>query len=124
MIESLSTIKNIWKKKKSNCDEVTNSYDKKNPKANCNSTCLAVISLDSALKENHNYYLQVLLKFCKYIKKKVVWNIHDNLSIFSYSLSLIKNKLEWVKFISKSTATEPCKTWQDDLTMNNSLKFY
>ena len=29
-------------------------------------TCLAVISLDSALKEDENYYPQVFLKECKY----------------------------------------------------------
>ena len=47
--------------------------------------CLAVISLESALKEDDNYYLQVLLKECKYIEKKVVRDIHDNLSVFAYS---------------------------------------
>ena len=44
-----------------------------------------MISLDSALKKNDNYYLQVLLKECKYIEKKVVRHIHDNLSDFSSS---------------------------------------
>ena len=44
---------------------------------------LAVISLDSVLKKN--YYLQVFLKECKYIEKKVVRNIHDHLSDFCYS---------------------------------------
>ena len=50
-----------------------------------NHTCLAVISLNSALKKDDNYYLQVFLKECKYIEKKVVRHIHDNLSDFSYS---------------------------------------
>ena len=34
---------------------------KKIPKTDSNHTCLAVISLDSALKKDDNYYLQVLL---------------------------------------------------------------
>ena len=32
------------------------------PKMDSNHTCLAVISLDSALKKDENYYPQVLLK--------------------------------------------------------------
>ena len=35
-------------------------------------TCLAVISMDSALKKDDNCYQQVFLKECKYIEKKVV----------------------------------------------------
>ena len=50
-----------------------------------NHTCLPVISLDSALKTDENYYPQVFLKECKYIKKKVVRCINDNLSDFSFS---------------------------------------
>ena len=50
-----------------------------------NHTCLLVISLDSALKTDENYYPQVFLKECKYIKKKVVRCINDNLSDFSFS---------------------------------------
>ena len=42
---------------------------KKIPKLDSNHTRLAVISLDSALKKNGNYYLQVFLKECKYIEK-------------------------------------------------------
>ena len=38
---------------------------KKIPKLGSNHTCLAVISLDSALKKDDNYYLQVFLKECK-----------------------------------------------------------
>ena len=34
-----------------------------------NGTCLAVTSLDSALKKDENYYPEVFLKECKYIKK-------------------------------------------------------
>ena len=35
-----------------------------------NHNCLAVIGLDSALKEDENYYPQMFLKECKYIEKK------------------------------------------------------
>ena len=42
-------------------------------------TCLAVISLDSALKKDNNCYPQVILKECKYIEKKVVRHIIDDL---------------------------------------------
>ena len=48
-------------------DEVTDFYDKKVSKTDSNPICLAVISLDSALKKDDNYYLQVFLKECKYI---------------------------------------------------------
>ena len=36
-----------------------------------NDTCLVLISLDSALKKDENYYLQVSLKEFKYIEKKL-----------------------------------------------------
>ena len=48
-----------------------------------NHTCLAVISLDSALKKYEHYYLLVFLKERKYVEKKVIRNINDNLSDFS-----------------------------------------
>ena len=60
-------------------DEVTDFYDKKIPKVDSSYTCLAVISWDSALKKDGNYYLQVFLKECKYIEKKVIRCIMDNL---------------------------------------------
>ena len=44
-----------------------------------------MISLYSALKKDDSDYLQVSLKECKYIEKKVVRHIHDNLNDFSYS---------------------------------------
>ena len=50
-----------------------------------NHTCLAVISLDSALKKDYKYYAKAFLKECKYTQKKVVRHIHDNLSDFSFS---------------------------------------
>ena len=43
-------------------DEVTDFYDKKIPKMDSNHTCLAEISLNSALKKDENYYLQVFFK--------------------------------------------------------------
>ena len=70
---------------KSHGNEVTDFYDKKNSKVDSNHTCLAVISLDFALKKDGNYYLEVFLKECKYIEKKVIRNMNDNLSYFSYS---------------------------------------
>ena len=44
-----------------------------------NYTCLAVVILDSAMKKDDNYYLQVFLKECKHIEKKVVRHITDGL---------------------------------------------
>ena len=70
---------------KSHGDEVTDFYDKKIPMVDSNHTCLAVISLDSALKKDGNHYPQVFLKECKYIEKKVTRHINDNLSDFSSS---------------------------------------
>ena len=66
-------------------NKVKDFYDKKIPKLNSNHTCLAVISLDSALRKDGKYYPQVFLKECKYIEKKVVRHIHGNLSDFSFS---------------------------------------
>ena len=48
-------------------------------------TCLAIISLDSALKKVENCYPIVFLKESKYIEKKVVRHFYDNLSYFSSS---------------------------------------
>ena len=62
-------------------DEVTDFYDKEFPKGDSNHTCLAVISLDSSLNKDENYYPQVISKECKYIEKKVVRNIYDNLQL-------------------------------------------
>ena len=47
---------------KSHGDEVTDFYDKEIPKMDSNHTCLAEISLNSALKKDENYYLQVFFK--------------------------------------------------------------
>ena len=68
---------------KSRGDEVINFYNKKNPKVDSNYTCLAVISLDSALKKDKSYYPQVFLKECKYIERKVIRHITDDIESFS-----------------------------------------
>ena len=76
-------------------DEVTDFYDKKIPKVYSNHTCLAVISLNSALKADENYYPQVFLTECKYIEKKVVRYIIDDLKVLAMTLIiLMKNKLK------------------------------
>ena len=67
-----------------NIDEVTDFYDRIIIKLNSNHTCVAVITWVSALKKDSNYYPQVFLIECKYIEKKVVGQVHDNLSEFSY----------------------------------------
>ena len=54
-------------------------------KVDYNHTCLTVISLDSSLIKDENYYRQMFLKERKYIKKKVVRHINGNFSDFSYS---------------------------------------
>ena len=49
--------------------EVTDFYDKGIPKVDSNHACLAVISLDSALKKDGNYYSHMFLKQFNYIEK-------------------------------------------------------
>ena len=71
--------------KKSHGEKVTNFYDKQLLKVDSNYTYLAVISLDSALKKDDNYYLQVFLTECKYIEKKVIRHVNVSLSDFSSS---------------------------------------
>ena len=66
-------------------DEVKDFHNKEIPKVDSNYNCLAVITLGSVLKKDENYYLQVFLKECKYIEKKVFRHINDDLSDFSYS---------------------------------------
>ena len=67
---------------KSHGDEVTDFYEKEIPIIDSNYTCLAMISFDSALKKDGNDYREVFLKSCRYVEKKVVRHIHDNLSDF------------------------------------------
>ena len=66
---------------KSHGDKVTDFYDKIIP----NYICVAVISIDSALKTDGNHYQQVFLKEFKYTKKKVIRHINYNLNDFSSS---------------------------------------
>ena len=79
---------------KSHGDTVTYFYDfysflqLQTPKVDSSHTYLAVIRLDPALKKDDNYYLQVFLKECKYIEKKVVRHIYDNLRYPSSSNEL------------------------------------
>ena len=70
---------------KSHGDEVTDFCNKKISKVDFNHTCLSVISLDSVLNNDGNYYLQGFLKESKYIEKKVLRHINDYLSDFSFS---------------------------------------
>ena len=70
---------------KSHGDEVTDFYDKKIPKVDSNHTCYTVINLDSALKKDVNFYPQAFLKEYKYIEKKVIRCLNDNLSDLSSS---------------------------------------
>ena len=77
---------------KSYDDEVTYFCDKKFLSNKfVNDTCLAVFSLDSALKKNDNYYPQVFLKECKYIEKKsmIIWVI-----FLIFLMRLMKNSYQ------------------------------
>ena len=51
-------------------DEVTDFCNKKIPKMDSNHTCSALTSLDSAFKEDENYYPQVFLKECSTFKNE------------------------------------------------------
>ena len=77
--------KNILKPKKISCvDETTDFHDKELPSAGSNRTCLGVITNNSSLKKDENYYPQAFLKTCKYIeKKKVIRHITEDIEIFS-----------------------------------------
>ena len=69
---------NFFTKIKSHSDEAAEFYNKKVPKMDSNYTCLAAISLDSALKKDGNYYPQVFLKECKYGKNKAIRHINQD----------------------------------------------
>ena len=95
--------KNYLKTKiKSHGEEVTDFYDKKIPKLDSNHTCLAVISLDSALKENDNYHPQVFLKECKYIEKKVV---RDNTHMTSMKIVQFSRPLTPLSIYVQNSST-------------------
>ena len=53
------------------------------PKVGSNHTCLVVIMIDSALKREENYYLQVFLKEGKYIEKEVIRHITEDIEVLS-----------------------------------------
>ena len=67
--EPVNNNKFLKGKIKSYDGEVTDFYDEEIPKVDSNCACLAVISLDSDLNKDGNYYQQVFLKVCKHIKK-------------------------------------------------------
>ena len=77
-------------------DEATDSHDKEMPKVESNRNFLSVIILNSCLMKYENYYLQVFLKECKYIKKKVIRHITDDLEVYSddYDEEKIKTKYQ------------------------------
>ena len=77
-------------------DEATDSHDKEMPKVDSNCNFLSVIILNSCLMKYENYYLQVFLKECKYIKKKVIRHITDDLEVYSddYDEEKIKTKYQ------------------------------
>ena len=52
-------------------------FDKEFPKVDSRHTCLAVISLNSALIKDEKYYPQVFIKKCKYVKKNVIRHINN-----------------------------------------------
>ena len=68
---------------RSHGDEVTDFYDKEISKEDSNHTCLAVIGSSSALMKVGYYHPQVVLKECKYVEKKVIRHLNNNLSNFS-----------------------------------------
>ena len=68
-------------------------------KAGSNYTCLAVMTIDSALKRYENYYLRVFLKEYKYVEKEMIRHITEDLQYLL--ISLMKNKLVWVSFLER-----------------------
>ena len=68
--EPVSNKRFLKTKLKSHGDEVADFYDKKIPELDSNHTCLEVISLDSVLKKDDNYYQQVFLNSVNTLRKK------------------------------------------------------
>ena len=66
---------------KSHSDETTDFQDKM-PNVGSSHTFLEVITIDSTLKKEENYYPQVFLKECKYIEKKVIRHTTENIEVF------------------------------------------
>ena len=66
-----ATIKMFLKSKvRSYGDKTTNFLTIKIPEVGPNYICWWAILIDSVLKKDENYYLQVFLKECKYIEKE------------------------------------------------------
>ena len=70
-------------KLKSYSDEAKDFLDKEIHKADSDGTCLAVITIASALKKEEKFHPQVFLKECKYIRKEVIRYIIGNPEISS-----------------------------------------
>ena len=68
---------------KSYGDEATGFHDKEMPKVGSDYTCLAVITIGSALKKDQNYYPQVFLKEWKYTEKEGIRDITKDIQIFT-----------------------------------------
>ena len=82
-------------------NEAADFNDKEVPKVGSNFTCLGIISGDSVLKEDESYYLQVLLRECKYTEKEKVLDILQMIQkiLLMIPVILMKKNLEWVKFM-------------------------
>ena len=50
---------------------ITNFDHKKIPKEKAPCKCLSIIILDSVIKSNKKYYLQILLEECKYTQQRI-----------------------------------------------------
>ena len=66
-------------------DEATEFHDEEMSNVGSNYICLSVILMEFFLKKDRNFYLQVFLKKCKYIKKEKKVNRYtaDDLEISS-----------------------------------------
>ena len=76
--------KYIKTKIKLHADKVNTYFQRKKiPKENASYKCLSLIMLDSVIRANEKYYLQILLEECKYeIKKNNMENlINDDLDL-------------------------------------------
>ena len=63
--EPICNKKFLKTKIKSYGDEATDVHNEEIPKAGCDCTCVAVVTIDSFLKRDENHYLHVFLKECK-----------------------------------------------------------
>ena len=84
LISKKNLIVSLFLKNKINpyIDEITYFYDEETPKVYSNHTCLIVISLNSTLRKDENYFLQVFLREIKYIEKKLIRHANDILNDF------------------------------------------